>query len=80
MKRITLRRSRVSEAMRPLLGKPRRISFLSGTTLLLSTFPLTTVRGDAEEEEEEQIILGFNKEEGEAMHEVEEGNNEEEER
>lgn len=44
----TLRRSRVSEAIRPLLGKPRRTSLRSADRL--STFPFTTVTGDASEQ------------------------------
>lgn len=46
----TLRRSRVSVAIRPLLGKPRRISFLSED--LFSTLPFTTVTGEAAEQQE----------------------------
>lgn len=50
MYKITLRRSRVSVAIRPLLGKPSRTSFLSDG--IFSTFPFTTVTGDANEQHE----------------------------
>lgn len=51
---ITLRSSRVSEAIRPLLGKPRRISALS--LGFASTLPLTTVtEGDKEQHETENL-------------------------
>lgn len=42
-----MRRLSVSEAIRPLLGKPNLILFLS--TDFNSTFPLTTVTGDDDE-------------------------------
>lgn len=47
---ITLRRSRVSVAIRPLLGRPRRTSFLSWA--FLSTFPFTRAAGEASEQHE----------------------------
>lgn len=46
----TLRRSRVSVAIRPLLGNPSRTPLLSEG--FLSTFPFTKVTGDAAEQYE----------------------------
>lgn len=56
-RKITLRRSSVSVAIRPLLGNPRRTWFLSEG--VLSTLPFTEVTGDATEQQETVNFTGI---------------------